>query len=502
MSKMRRLIDFGKSLSIQMKFTFTVTAITVVILLVNILLFSNIDVMLNKLNDIYDSNLKLNELSAAFDAVQDSMKDYLDTKSTDSMEQYYRYEQDLQEKLDTLNANPTGDKILLAEKNIKNMGEAYLELTDGAIEAKRGRNVEKYRVYYDEASSLHEYLSTYIYSLNNEQFKVNAASYQVLSKSLNYMVFMCLVIFALIAIIGIVLVSIISNTISTPLRELVSAANSVSEGNFDVELPRVTSTDEVGIVTKAFSSMVVSIQNYIEQLRDRMEKERELKEKELLMEAHLKDAKLKYLQAQINPHFLFNTLNAGAQLAMMEGADKAYEYIQQVATFFRYNIKKNNDVVTLREEISLVDTYIYILNVRFSGEIGYEKDIDEQILDIRVPSMIIQPIVENAVNYGIRNIDWKGKVTLSVHPEDNQVCVSVKDNGVGILPEKIAEIMNHEVKSDENHSDSNGVGLDNVMNRLQLFYGTDKVMDIFCEGKDLGTEVLLYLPFNKEELYV
>ena len=101
-----------------------------------------------------------------------------------------------------------------------------------------------------------------------------------------------------------------------------------------------------------------------------------------------------------------NTLNAGAQLAMMEGADRTYRYVQKVADFFRYNVKKNNDTVTLREEISLVDTYIYILNVRFSGDIHFRKEVDESLLDVQVPSMILQPIVENSVNYGIRNIDW------------------------------------------------------------------------------------------------
>ena len=133
-----------------------------------------------------------------------------------------------------------------------------------------------------------------------------------------------------------------------------------------------------------------------------MEIQQSLKEKELMMEAHLKDAQLKYLQAQINPHFLFNTLNAGAQLAMMEGADRTYDYVQNVAEFFRYNVKKGNETVTVREEIELVDNYIYILNVRFSGEIHYEKKIEESLLSIQMPGMILQPVVENCVNHGIR----------------------------------------------------------------------------------------------------
>ena len=97
---------------------------------------------------------------------------------------------------------------------------------------------------------------------------------------------------------------------------------------------------------------------------------------ELIMEGHLKDAQLKYLQAQINPHFLFNTLNAGAQLAMMEGADKTCLFVENMAEFFRYNLKKISQDATIEEEINLVDSYVYILNVRFVGEIRFQKRIE------------------------------------------------------------------------------------------------------------------------------
>ena len=229
-----------------------------------------------------------------------------------------------------------------------------------------------------------------------------------------------------------------------------------------------------------------------------MEKEREMKEKELMMETHLKDAQLKYLQAQINPHFLFNTLNAGAQLAMMEDADRTYEYVQNVAQFFRYNVKKNNESVSLRDEIELVDNYIYILNVRFSGEIHFEKKIDESLTNIQVPSMLLQPIVENSVNYGIRNIDWQGLIQLSVYRQDDVVCISIKDNGVGIAQEKIDKILSNELRTGDVGTDSNGVGLDNVIRRLKLFFGNEDVFDIISEGENMGTEVLICLPYTEE----
>ena len=189
------------------------------------------------------------------------------------------------------------------------------------------------------------------------------------------------------------------------------------------------------------------------------------------MENHLKDAQLKYLQAQINPHFLFNTLNAGAQLAMMEDANRTYEYIQKVAELFRYNIKKSNEIVTLREEIDLIDNYIYILNVRFSGEIQYIKQIEEVVKDkmdeITLPGMILQPIIENSVNYGIRNIDWQGVITLNIYEKNKSICIEINDNGVG---------------------------LGSVINRLKIYYDSEDLFKIFSEGENEGTTIWITLP--------
>ena len=167
----------------------------------------------------------------------------------------------------------------------------------------------------------------------------------------------------------------------------------------------------------------------IEKLRLTMERENRLKERDLMMQSHLKDAQLKYLQAQINPHFLFNTLNAGAQLAMMEDAEKTGEFLENTAEFFRYNVRKNDQDATLGEEIHLVDNYVYILNVRFSGEILFSREVDESLLEVRVPSMILQPLVENSFNYGIRDIDWEGRIELSVYRQKENICISIWEIG-------------------------------------------------------------------------
>jgi sensor histidine kinase YesM len=169
-----------------------------------------------------------------------------------------------------------------------------------------------------------------------------------------------------------------------------------------------------------------------------------------------------------------------------------------MADFFRYNIKKINNDATIGEEVALVDKYVYILNVRFTGEIHYSKDVDEDVAHVRVPSMILQPIVENAVNYGIRDIDWEGHIDLKVYKENGYVLLSIKDNGIGMEREQIERILSGEAVGEvsADHAASNGIGLGNVIERLQIFTGRSDVMEIFSEGRNKGTEFIIKVPLH------
>lgn len=238
--------------------------------------------------------------------------------------------------------------------------------------------------------------------------------------------------------------------------------------------------------------MIDSIRVYIQKTKENYERESKMIENELIMKNDLKEAQLKYLQAQINPHFLFNSLNAGAQLAMMEGAEKACLFIENMADFFRYNVRKIDKDTTLRDELGLVDNYVYILNVRFSGEIHYSKQIDERLLDTVMPSMILQPLIENAVNHGIREMEGEGRIQVSVYGNDGQVCIKVTDNGVGIEEEVAKKILRGESAHSNSGRDSAGIGLDNVINRLRRYYNMEHVLDI-SRRENGGTEVVLYI---------
>lgn len=492
-NKLHRLSD----LSIQGKISNSYILTNLMICLVNILLILGINRMSNEMEMVYQDNLHLNELSAALNDVQSSMTEYLNAKTSDSLEKYYRNEQAYLTLTGELSDEVTGVSFDRMKRNIKNMSNAYLEIAEQTIEAKRGRNVEKYRIRYENATQMYNYISTYLNNLNNQQFKSNSQNYNELAQAFRLFEAVSIGIMFIVMIANACIIIKLVDAIISPLRLLSKSANEVAKGNFEITLPEVQSQDEIGVVTGAFNQMIVSIREYIERIRHSMEVERLMKENELMMEAHLKDAKLKYLQAQINPHFLFNTLNAGAQLAMLEGADKTYQYVQNMAEFFRYNVKKGDDIVTLQEEIELVDNYIYILNVRFSGDIHYEKKLDPKLLQTEMPSMILQPIVENCVNHGIREMAGKGRIWLSVYQIDDTACISVRDNGIGMSKETIDRVMSGTYREEALVADSNGIGMDNVIARLKLFTESDDIISIISEGKDKGTEFIIYLPITE-----
>ncbi len=489
---MQRVKEMIGHLTIRQKLTSVFFLTAGLIVMINLYMYAVINGMGSQVEQVYASNVSLNELGETLTLVQGSMSEYLNTKSSDSMEEYFRSEQDYQRLLNELNTQVTDDPGLLAEKNIRRLSESYLELVSQTVQAKRGRNVERYGKLYEEATGLYEEIHAFIYSLNNAQFKDNSQNYQSLLDSLLFTEAVSAGILVLVLLVNFGLILLSTHMITKPLYRLAQAADEVAKGNFQMDRIPIQSTDEVGTVTLAFNQMVESIRTYIRELKETLERENQLKERELMMNSSLKEAQLKYLQAQINPHFLFNTLNAGSQLAMMEDAPLTEKFLANTAEFFRYNVRKNDQDATIGEELRLVDSYIYILNVRFSGEIHFEKDVDASLEAVRVPSMILQPIVENAVNYGIRDIEREGRIELSVYQKDGQICISVWDNGAGMTRERIRQVMAGEIRETDLKSNSNGVGLKNVMERLRLYFGEEKAdLEIYSEGPGMGTEVLI-----------
>ena len=493
MNKTRKKLRW-KDLSLAVKVLIQVIIVAVILFGTNTLLYWQMNRTMQTLDTVYASNVDITELAQSLEKVQIGMYDYLTVKSSDTLEDYYRYEEDYRKLLEKLNEQVMENPVKLLERNIRNMSETYLAYTAETVQAKRGRNVEKYKDSYGEALQVYHYLNTYIGELNGQQFLNNSSSYQALQSAIWYLEIVSSVLLIMVMGICMLMLYLMVKSVSAPLTRLAATVKLVGQANFNVKMPSADAGDEVGVLTRAFNTMVASLEEYVNLTRENMVKEQKMMERELLMKNHLKEAQLKYLQSQINPHFLFNSLNAGAQQAMMEDAEKTSIFVDKMADFFRYNVKKGSEDATLQEEVEAVENYIYILNVRFSGDIHYTTDVDDSVLACRIPSMILQPIVENAVTHGIRNIDWEGRIHLCIRQKEEYIEISVKDNGKGISQERIRQILNGEITSKEEAGDSTGVGMNNVISRLELYYGEKGLLSIRSEGENLGTEVIIRIP--------
>lgn len=238
-------------------------------------------------------------------------------------------------------------------------------------------------------------------------------------------------------------------------------------------------------------------------LRNRMQAEIHQQRMELMAQQQvqlnteklLSQAEFKALQSQINPHFLFNTLNAISQLAILEGSSQTADAIFSLSALLRRSLKKNDTLPPLKEEVDNIGEYINIKKLLYRDRIRYVCDVDPSCLAIRVPLFTLQPLVENALLHGLEPKPEGGTLTLSIHRNNGYVVVRVEDDGMGCSQELIDEVTKS--PPDHSHSDLTGIGMGNVTKRLINHFGPAFHWTI--EGApDQGTRIVLYLPEEKE----
>jgi LytS/YehU family sensor histidine kinase len=217
-----------------------------------------------------------------------------------------------------------------------------------------------------------------------------------------------------------------------------------------------------------------------------------LNEEKLKLEKTLKIAELKTLQSQINPHFLLNALNTIFMMALMEEAQETQKLIKALAALLKNNLQKERKMTTLREELAVIDDYLFIQKTRFGDRLQVEKEIDPVLLEMEVPQLILQPLVENAVMHGIEPKEEPGLLKLAGWREGELVYFSIEDDGVGMTEKRLQEV--RRCLSDID-GDCENMGLFNVHKRCRLLYGAGFGLTV-KSVPGLGTRVLLVLPLG------
>ena len=276
-------------------------------------------------------------------------------------------------------------------------------------------------------------------------------------------------------IVSILLTVNASRSVTRPIQKLCSVTQKVAEGDFTVKT-KVENTDEISVLTQSFNDMTEEIGVLVEDIKKK--------------QANLHIAETKLLQAQINPHFLYNTLDTIVWLIEGGMTDDAVEMISSLSIFFRTSLSKGNDIIPLSEEKRHTLSYLEIQQFRYRDILEFELSIPKELDGIQVPKLSIQPLAENALYHGIKNRRGKGKITITGREEADAIVLTVSDNGQGMTPERL-----HEVQEAIRTGERAGFGLAAVAERIALYYGPGYGMTISSKEGE-GTTVELRLGKN------
>lgn len=281
------------------------------------------------------------------------------------------------------------------------------------------------------------------------------------------------------SLLAIILSYFLSKSISLPLKKLVLSMNEAKRGNLSVSIED-ESKDEIGEVARNFNAMVNEIKNLMKNVKNKEKQKR--------------DAELKALQAQINPHFLSNTLNTVKWLATIQKADNIENLITSLIQLLHANMGKGEVLVSLREELEYIKNYINIQEYRYFNKFLVNYDIEDKILDYKMPRFTLQPVVENAIIHGIEPMEGQGVIIIKGFEYDDSVKVTITDNGLGIPEDKLVNILN----SDENNNKYrfSGIGISNVNERIKMYFGERYGLNIHSV-QNLYTTVEISIPIVK-----
>ncbi len=279
----------------------------------------------------------------------------------------------------------------------------------------------------------------------------------------------------LVALASILLASFLAIMISTvmtrPIKQLENTMHEVEKGNFNVRSD-IRLNNEIGHLSNTFNVMVSDIQKLMEQtIRDEEEKRK---------------SEIKALQAQINPHFLYNTLDTIIWMSASGKNDEVVEVTSALAKLFRTSISTGEMLVTLAVEIENIKSYLIIQKMRYKDKLRYRLDIPDSLLNCRLPKLILQPIVENAIYHGIKLSPTGGEILIQGSLQGENLLLSVSDNGVGMTGQQLERLFDPK-------DSSRGIGIHNVHNRIQLFFGNQYGLSIQSRDGE-GTRVDILLP--------
>ena len=300
------------------------------------------------------------------------------------------------------------------------------------------------------------------------------------------MVFIIAFVLFILSIIN----SYISTRITDPIKELEKAVNEIEQGNLEVEV-RSAGSYEIQHLGTSIQSMARRIRKLMNDIVAEHESKRR--------------SEFDTLQSQINPHFLYNTLDIIVWMIENEKQSEAVKVVTALARFFRISLSKGKSIIPVKDELEHVRNYLMIQHMRYKNKFTYDIEADEDVLELASLKLMLQPLVENAIYHGMEFMDGDGEILVRAWRREDDLYMSVSDNGLGMTQEQVEHLF--QAADHTSSGRGSGIGVKNVNERIKLYFGTGYGLDIQSEP-DEGTTVTAHLPaipyqeVKKEEAYV
>jgi len=278
---------------------------------------------------------------------------------------------------------------------------------------------------------------------------------------------------------GMIFSVFISRAVSRPIIRLSKYMGKVGIGDFKVDIPH-EGNDEVGVLTDSFNNMTSKISDLVDQVYIEQKRKRVFE--------------LQALQSQINPHFLYNTLESICSLVQMNLNKDAYRMVKALAMFYRRVLSKGKNVISISEEINIIENYFIIQKIRYGDKFEYDININEKVMNGKIIKLSIQPIVENAIYHGVREKQGKGNINITGEVEGENIVISIIDDGAGMSEIDINNIC---LITEKNVSGKPSFGLKSVNERIKLYFGQEYGIRITSK-EGIGTRIDIILPFSFE----
>ncbi len=373
---------------------------------------------------------------------------------------------------------PAGSRVYLLDENDRPMIEASREEATLSAEADLEGLLFTERTGMDNLRiEGQSYVRSY-HLLERSGWKlVNVVPLASFMINLELVPLVVVVVFILALFLGLLFTSATASHMTKPIKNLLVSIGQVKQGNFQESVP-VESTDEIGELTQHYNEMIASINQLLNQV--------------YALEIEEKIAELKALQAQINPHFLYNTLDNIYWKAAAGDNKGVQDMVLAMSRLFRLVLNVGKEFFTVRQEKELIGHYISLQQQRYQSKLRYQIDFADEILSYEIPKLILQPFVENAIIHGIETEAKQTEITVTGKRLGQRLLFSIRDTGRGMSPEQVEDLLSPVLAKDAS-PDKGGYGIKNVIKRLSLYYGDDYSLDI-KSTRNLGTEVRLAIP--------